>query len=257
MSCASPFSPQEVSAGTGFCDRCYDALAAKNLKRLPRAVRVYRWGPLHEHIQGSADDAGVAVRDERIKGFLRRLKEEFWDVDRVHSGCMAGLGVYCAKNALASMSYAGSPHWCVVQLVLPEGTPFLDIRTCPEQSGHFNSNNRWRQRRKVKLIQALGAQALLYDWNGRGAFVLCDDRSLNLDQMTVYTRHQSPTEPWDDYHARLLIQEQIKRRGGGRSLIESGLPWPPSHLASHRPFADDSEFAAWEQTNLFHKRDAA
>lgn len=275
---------EEASYGTGLCDKCYNVFCTQYVKNTAGEVHLYRWGPLYDHVneanraQPSLWDVPVSTNDDRIRQFVSRVKEEFWQPWKNHAGYAQGLGLYCATDAASTREFGGSGEWCLIQFRMPAGTPYLDLTLMPEtwcRCAHFpypcisrafllpalsfcnNCNMYCRfsdsafQEKKIKLFQAAGIQALLYPYGTsqfrkmqsrrKCAFVLVDDRAINFGAATVFTQLQPPDEPWGVYQNRLLIQEMFKEAG------KSNLPWP--HLRDHVPAQDMTE---WAVDNLFN-----
>ena len=135
--CGSGMTQEEASYGTGLCDKCYNVLCTEYVKKTAGEVHLYRWGPLYDHVneannaQPSLWDVPVSINDDRIRQFVTRVKDEFWQPRKNHAGCMQGLGLYCATDASSTSSYGGRGEWCLVQFRMPAGTPYLDLTLMP------------------------------------------------------------------------------------------------------------------------------
>jgi hypothetical protein len=128
---------EEASYGTGLCDKCYNVLCTQYVKTTAGEVHLYRWGPLYDHVNEanhahpSLWDVPVSTNDDRIRQFVSRVKEEFWQPWKTHAGCAQGLGLYCATDAASTRAFGGSGEWCLIQLRMPAGTPYLDMTIMP------------------------------------------------------------------------------------------------------------------------------
>jgi len=263
--CASNLSQAEAGYGTKLCDKCYNLLCSTHVKTTAKEVHLYRWGPMYDHVneankaQPSLWDVPVSIHDDRIRQFVSRVKEDFWQPWKQHSACNVGLGLYCATDAASTRAYGGAGEWCLIQFRMPAGTPYLDMTGLPPSWIHyccFDSDSSAQQEKKIKLFQAAGIQALLYPYSASSfkslpdrtqcAFVLVDDRAINFGAASVFTQRQPHDEPWGVYQNRLLIQEMFKEAALISSL-PSSLPWP--HLSDHVP---EQNFRSWAEYNLFN-----
>jgi hypothetical protein len=72
-----------------------------------------------------------SINDDSIRQFVTRVKDEFWQPRKNHTGCMQGLGLYCATDASSTSSYGGRGEWCLIQFRMPAGAPYLDLTLMP------------------------------------------------------------------------------------------------------------------------------
>jgi hypothetical protein len=121
------------------------------VKTTSREVHLYRWGPLYDHVndankaQPSLWDVPVSIHDDRVGQFVHRVKEECWQPWTPQSGCMEGLGVYAATDAVSTRGYGGGGEWCLIQFRMPAGTRYLDVKSMDGSPSWIHGNpSGWR-----------------------------------------------------------------------------------------------------------------
>lgn len=258
-------------------------LAQPLVRTTTREIHVYHWAP-KKSIVGANDPRPIAARDARVRDYLLYLKELFWTP--VKHGGMAGNGVYVSTDPIATSAYGGvhdfsiDKDWTLVQMVMPAGTRFIHLRNlvmfskpvetlmktagcnAMDLEGLFESDYQPKCRQiRNELVWDLDLMALYYGYSAsdfremcstpqnqrtNGAFVLFDDRSINMPRMVSLTADI----PAQDQHGelRLIIRGLFEQfyKAYNYSSTDTLIPWPS--LKGQRPRTD---VQAWARHTLF------